>query len=225
MRASWARDEVILGLDFLIFHNFRGLTQSNPGIIELSNLLRRLPIINPNERDITFRNPVGVSSTLRNFWTSFSNPDQKFKPGSLFYSIYIEYKGKVEELHKIALAIRRCEKYISPNQYGDVIETEGFPEGAILSHLHRNAEARFTDTCKEPMIQCEVCGLHPTAVYSDMKVNRFLGKHLLVAPADFDPDVALTDADFMTVCPNCHQALHILRPWRGRKDCDSILLT
>lgn len=225
MRASWTRDEIILGLDVLFSQDCQGLNKSNPGMIDLSELLNCLPITPKSNRYAAFRNPVGVSSMLRNFWTGLDNPNQKFKVGFLFYTIYNGYKNDLGELHKIANAIRRCVDSSKLLQYGDAVETEGFPEGAILSHVHRNIEARFTDNCLDILAECEVCKIRPKGIYADIGGNSILSKHLLIAPADFDPAVKLSKADFISVCPNCHHALHLIRPWRCRKEeLESILI-
>ena len=84
MRASWTRDEVILGLDVLFSQNCEKLYKSNPAIIELSELLNRLPIIRQTDNYESFRNVAGVSSMLRKFWLGLTNRNQKFMVGDLF---------------------------------------------------------------------------------------------------------------------------------------------
>ena len=224
MRASWTRDEVILGLDVLFSNQNVTLTPRHPAIIELSALLNRLPIIHEKSRNDTFRNPDGVSSQLSRFVWSLKYKDKHANIGQLFFDVYTEYKDDIDELHRIAQAIRRCESAIQSMQYSDAVEAEGFPEGAILSHMHRNTEARFTEKCGEALTECEVCGIRPKGIYTGMSGSSILGKHLFVSQADFDPAAKLTAADFITVCPNCHRALHLTRPWRRRQDCESILI-
>lgn len=224
MRANWTRDEVILGLDVLFSQNCQRIHKANPALIELSQLLNRLPIIPQSDRYDAFRNPVGVSSMLRNFWSSLKKPKQKFIVGDMFFIVYNEYKDNLNELHRIAQAIRRCESATLSMQFGDISEANGFPEGAILSHIHRTIEGKYTEKCRDTLTECEVCGLRPTGIYVGMGNGSILGKHFLVPPTELDPEAKQNAADFITVCPNCHQALHIIRPWRGRKDCESILI-
>ncbi len=225
MRASWTRDEVILGLDVLILMRFRGLTQNHPKIIELSNLLNQLPIIPMRIRHDSFRNTVGVSAMLRNFWEGFEKSGQKFKVGELFYCVYQEYSNNFDELHKIAQAIRRCAAWVGEQPFGDPAEAQGFPEGAILGHVHRLIEARFAE--KQPVpadAACAVCGLRPVGLYAGLDGQHILSWHWLVAPVDVDPALPLKPDDFILLCANCHQALHQIRPWRGRNTYGNILL-
>jgi len=224
MRASWTRDEVILGLDVLLSNDSATLTEDNAAIVDLSHLLNRLPIISKDKREVRFRNPAGVRRQLLTFAWSLKKDTKASHVGRQFYMVFREYKDTLGELRCIAQAIRRCESAIQLMQYGDAVETEGFPEGAILSHVHRNTEARFTEKCGEALTECEVCGIRPKGIYTGMSGSSILGKHLLVPPADFDPAAKLIAADFITVCPNCHRALHLTRPWRRRQDCEGILI-
>ena len=225
MRASWTRDEVILGLDVLIAMQFKGFTPINPRIVELSKLLNQLPIIPVQTRQDNFRNPVGVSAMLRNFWEGFEKPDQKFKVGELFYHIYHEYCSDFSQLHKIAQAIRRCAAWVDELPFGEPSEAQGFPEGAILGHLHRTLEAHFAEKQVVPAdAACAVCGLQPAGLYAGLAGADILGCHWLVAPVDLDPALPLKPADFILLCPNCHRALHLSRPWRGRETYRDILL-
>lgn len=224
MRASWTRDEVILGLDVLFSQNCEKLYKSNPTIIELSELLNRLPIIRQNDKYESFRNVAGLSSMLRKFWLGLTNRNQKFMVGELFYVVYSEYKDNLNELHKIAQAIRRCESLVISIPFGDKAESEGFPEGAILSHVHRHIEARFAEQCTDILAECMVCRLRPGGIYADMGSSTILGKHLLIAPTELDPGAKYGTNDFVTVCPNCHRALHVIRPWRGRQNYENILI-
>ena len=224
MRVSWTRDEIILGLDVLFSQNCQQIYKSNPALIELSELLNRLPIIPQGDRYKAFRNPVGVSSMLRNFYSGLNKPKQKFMVGNMFFTVYNEYKDNLDELHRIAEAIRRCETASLSIQFGETSEAYGFPEGSILSHIHRIIERKYTDKCRDTLTECEVCGLQPTGIYVGISKGSILSKHFLVPPSELNPEAKQNAADFITVCPNCHQALHIIRPWRGRKDCESILI-
>jgi 5-methylcytosine-specific restriction protein A len=224
MRANWTRDEVILGLDVLFSVDITALTLDSTVIVDLSELLRRLPIIPAKDREEYFRNPAGVRRQLLTFAWSLKKEIKAAHVGGQFYRVYYEYKNNLDELHRIAQAIRRCESATLSMQFGDTSEANGFPEGAILSHIHRNIEGKYTEKCRDTLTECEVCGLRPTGIYVGMGNGSILGKHFLVPPTELDPEAKQDAADFITVCPNCHQSLHIIRPWRGRKDCESILI-
>ena len=64
---KWHRDEIILALD-LYFSPGRGpIDKKNPRIIELSQLLNRLPLPLDRPDAEKFRNPDGVTFKLSNF--------------------------------------------------------------------------------------------------------------------------------------------------------------
>lgn len=67
---NWVRDELILALD-LYFEHFRfdpsHVNQSHPKVIELSELLRQLPLHADKVQDNNFRNPNGIYMKLGNF--------------------------------------------------------------------------------------------------------------------------------------------------------------
>ena len=98
MRASWTRDEVILGLDVLFSNQNVTLTPRHPAIIELSALLNRLPIIHEKSRNNTFRNPDGVSSQLSRFVWSLKYKDKHANIGQLFFDVYTEYKDDIDRV-------------------------------------------------------------------------------------------------------------------------------
>lgn len=224
MRTRWTRDEVILGLDVLYWKDIKHLSTSHPAIIELSELLNRLPIIPKQYRNETFRNTAGVSSQLSRFQWSLKN-DKHANIGMLFFTVYDEYKYRMDELHCIAQAIRRCESVLNGMTFGADIETEGFPEGAILSHLHRNWEKQYGKKHIEKVPECEICGIRPWHIYVGGEKISFIKPHLLVPPAEYGADTTFKRDAFILVCPNCHRVLHQIRPWVGREQCDNILIT
>lgn len=224
MRASWTRDEVILGLDVLFSNIPAELTLESEMIVNLSETLNRLPIIPVDKREDYFRNPSGVRRQLLTFQWSMEKEIKASHVGGIFYTVFSEFKDNFEELHRISQAIRRCVDSHNFEQYGDEVEAEGFPEGAILSHLHRNTEERYTEKCENKLLECEVCSIRPKRIYADISGNSILSMHLLISPADFDPNDKLNASDFISVCPNCHRALHMIRPWRGRKELESIFI-
>ena len=64
---NWTNDEHILALDLYFTNDGRRLEPSDKKVIELSNLLKSLPIHSKKIRTENFRNPDGVSMKLGNF--------------------------------------------------------------------------------------------------------------------------------------------------------------
>lgn len=224
MRISWTRDEVILGLDILFSSSISFLTLNSFPIVDLSKTLRSLPIISENFRNNLFRSPSEIHRQLLTFGWSLRKGENQVRIDPEFFKVYNQFKDNLLELHKIALTIRKYANFNIAIPFGDPVESEEFPEGAILSHIHRNIEARYNLSCNNSLYECEICGLHPSKVYLVVDDNSILSKHLLIAPVDLDPDKEPTENDYITLCPNCHKTLHKLRPWRNRNDCEKILL-
>ncbi|WP_207642477.1 hypothetical protein [Desulfosporosinus sp. I2] len=225
MRASWTRDEVILGLDVLFSHGRRHLSMDSEAIIDLSNLLNRLPIIPIAKRNDTFRNTAGVSSQLSRFLWSLKYNEKHANIGRIFTIIYEEYKERPGELHEIAQAIRRNESVIRQVGFGASEEADGFPEGAILCHLHRHLEHQQGFQFKNRVAQCAICCVRVDHIYGSLPNVQFLEPHLLVPPTEISPDMTYVEEYFIMVCPNCHSILHQIRPWRNRKTYVNILQT
>jgi 5-methylcytosine-specific restriction protein A len=57
---AWVSDEFILALDVYFVLDHKDIRSSNPLIIELSELLRSLPIHTYRPDEEKFRNPTGV---------------------------------------------------------------------------------------------------------------------------------------------------------------------
>lgn len=204
--------------------NNEPLTIETPAIVDLSRLLNRLPIISDYKKNQTFRNTAGVRRQLLTFEWSLKKGKKAPHIGKMFDIVYNEYKDKLNELHQIAQAIHRCESLFTDMAFGADIETEGFPEGAILSHLHRNWEKEFGKKHLEKVPQCEICCIRPQHIYVGSEKISFLEVHLLIPPTEYSPDTTLKRDDFITVCPNCHRVLHQTRPWLSREHCTNILI-
>lgn len=101
----------------------------------------------------------------------------------------------------------------------------GFPEGAILSHLHRNWEKQYGQKYIEKVFECEICCIRPKHIYVGGESISFLEAHLFVPLTEYGPNKTFKRNDFIAVCPNCHRVLHQTRPWMSREQCKNILIT
>lgn len=225
MRASWTRDEVILGLDVLYTCKNVPLRMDNPSIVDLSQLLNRLPIIDERQKEETFRNIAGVRRQLLTFEWGLRKEIPDPHVGETFFKVYDEFKDRFKELHEVAQAIRRCEVVLASMMFGADIENNGFPEGAILAHLHRIWEKEHGRKYLQSVQECEICAIRPQYIYNGGETISFLEKHLLVPPVEYGADIKFKKEDFIAVCPNCHSVLHQTRPWVGREQCEHILMT
>ena len=107
---SWVRDELILALDLY----FRGgriqLLKRDPRVVELSELLRRLPIHPETERGEGFRNVNSVAMKVANF--ASIDPDYPkaglSTGGKLDRVVWGEYSTDPRLLTSTAAAIRKA---------------------------------------------------------------------------------------------------------------------
>lgn len=215
---KFTRDEVILLLDVAYSSTReRMYSETSTEVVELSAVLQKLPIHPVEKRPENFRNFAGIRNQLNNFVRGHSDIANN-NVGALFYQIDVEYPDK-QELHNVAKAIRRNLPYYN-STFGDVSETDNFPEGVLLGHLHRLLEQR--DSLRLPLEErCCICQLKPDLLYKPC--SPLLQHHLTVPPAEMDGGKKYEANDFMTVCPNCHAALHRVRPWLTKRNCGELL--
>lgn len=218
---SFTRDEAILALDVLYFTNELRLNKESEEIVELSELLNELPIIPIAMHNESFRNCAGISQQINAFRLNSSKGIKCSNVGAIFYSTADEFRGRKDELHKIASAIRQNREFFKTATFGSELEGEDFPEGALLYHLHRVLEAR--DSRKiVPAESCEICHLNLSEVYKPVPGN-FLQCHLTVPVTELNGNKHYKTDDFITVCPNCHAMVHKYRPWVTRDNAGEIL--
>lgn len=111
--SAFTRDEVILALDVLYSSEMQRVSADSEEIADLSALLNRLPIHPIENRRVDFRTGTGITAQLNRFRRSLFSGINKDNVGPLFFKVNFEFENRIEELHKIAKAIRRNEPYYS----------------------------------------------------------------------------------------------------------------
>ena len=218
-KIRFTRDEVILALDTYYSANGKGLSPNSQAIGQLCELLRSLPIHPDSQCKADFRSCLGVAHQLAQFRVGEKQHRTDTNIGIIFYTVAEEFAEKPQELHAAAEAIRRNLPYFT-GTYGAEEEADGFPEGALLGHLHQTLERR--DGAKSPRApRCAICQLEPEALYQPC--GALLEQHLLVPPTELDGGKKYKPGDYITVCPNCHAALHRYRPWLNKENCGDLL--
>ena len=217
--SRFTRDEVILALDVLFSSNNGHASANSDEMKNLSELLNRLPIYPSDKKRVNFRSPTGITKQLTMFQKSCSTGSRNIDVGTTFFQVYFEFENCLDELHEIAMAIRKNECGFS-DQFGCLEEMQDFPEGSLLGHLHRNIEIR--DGSKVGFKEkCEICGSMPKLYYQ--LCGQLLQHHLLVPPTELDYTQKYGAENFITICPTCHEALHRHRPWLKKENCEDIL--
>ena len=118
----------------------------------------------------------------------------------MFYEVANDYFDDKERIHYIAEAIKRNVDFFNSSTFGAIEETYDFPEGALLSHLHRMLEIRDSKKITAASI-CDVCHLDLSQVYKTVP-GGFMQLHLTVEITDLDYRKAYKSSDLITVCPN-----------------------
>lgn len=219
---KWHRDEIILALD-LYYHLDSGqMNSSNPKVIELSDLLNKLPIHEYRPNEEKFRNPNGVNLKLGNF--KFFDPDYSgkgMKGGSkLDEQVFKEFYGNKELLKSIAKKIKYTIqddnlRIALSNISNEEIEGYSVKEGKVIYKLHkyRERDNRINQKKKDlyfklnGKLDCEVCGFDFYVFYGDIG-KGFIEAHHRLPLSDINGESVTKLEDLALVCSNCHKMLH-----------------
>lgn len=222
----WSRDELILGLELYFRINPLHTSEENPEIKCLSDILNLLPIHPKENHREKFRNPNGVYMKLCNYLRF--DPDYKgaglTRGGKLEESIWTEFAQDRTKLKRVADSIKAAMSELPPPgdpEEAAIDEEEEFPEGRLLTQLHKRRERNpFISRKKKKLVMrttgnlaCEVCGFDFFKAYGELGKGFAECHHRL--PLSDLPHVKITKmTDLAIVCANCHRILHRVRPWK-----------
>lgn len=220
---KWHRDEIILALDLYFRLEPGNIHARNPDIIELSNILNKLPLFDDRPDAERFRNPNGVGLKLSNFLAIDPNYSGK---GMAAYSkldeqVFFEFNESREKLRQLALNIRATvnNPYLIRNLGSIVKEPEeeyySAKEGEVLFRLHQYRERNQTLVDKKKKahlkkhgnLACELCGFDFEKVYGEIG-KGFIECHHKVPLSELSPDTETKLDDLMVICANCHRMVH-----------------
>lgn len=105
---------------------------------------------------------------------------------------------------------------------GSIEEEEEYPEGRVLTQLHKRRERNATVARKKKAkvlresgaLACEVCGFDFHVFYGELG-EGFAECHHRKPLADLSKEKKTKLSDLAIVCPNCHRMLHRTRPWKS----------
>lgn len=224
---DWTRDELILALDLYFRSNRKQLDAKNPEVIELSRTLNLLQIHDNDKRNAEFRNSQGVSMKLANF----SSIDPEYsgvglqRGGKLDKQIWDEFAHDLNRLKTTTASIRKNLNWIAESKADYVTEAinaddnDEFPEGKILTRIHKRKERNLQATQKKKRkvlqesgkLECEVCGFDFVKVYGQLGYG-FAECHHTVPVSELADGYKTKLSELAIVCANCHRMLHKARP-------------
>ena len=227
----WTRDELILALD-LYSHAGAKINTFHPNVVELSNLLRELPLHTEVTRTIRYRSPGSVHLKLQNFLAIDPEYPGRGLPhgGRAERHIWEEFSSDRSALSELARAIsQQASAPENVSGYVDEVE-EAFPEGRILYRAHRSRErnaslvrkAKAACTRTYGVLECQVCGFSFAAVYGSLG-EGYIECHHDVPVSELRPGSLTRVRDLTLVCGNCHRMLHRKRPWMSVEELSKVV--
>jgi 5-methylcytosine-specific restriction protein A len=211
----WAYDELILALD--LYWRRGLLDDTDEEVIDLSEVLNRLPLGDAQRVDERYRNPNGVAMKLGNFARLDPNyaGSGLSRGGQAEVEVWQRYESSREELARIAAQLRAVAAGNAPPPPATPEEGEAEArEGRLLYRHHRVRERdrglvrRKKDAAREATgkLVCEVCGIQPNIVYGELGDPLIECHHLLPLSELGTRRTRLSD--LALVCRNCHGAIH-----------------
>jgi 5-methylcytosine-specific restriction protein A len=219
---AWATDELILALDVYLRQRGRIPSPRDAEIVDLSDLLNRLPIHTVRPDLEKFRNPNGVVLKI----TNFAALDPQYpgagmsRGGRLDSVVWDQYAVRPLELRQVADAIRAAGGSVllpaAPEPGEEEIEAS---EGRLLVRLHQSRERnkrlvarkKATELARQGSLPCEICGFDFAATYGPLGEQFIEAHHILPLAKAGTTTTRL--ADLALVCSNCHRMLHRAKPW------------
>ncbi|MFE5545672.1 HNH endonuclease [Streptomyces sp. NPDC056534] len=218
---SWARDELLLACALVMENGWHELRQNDVRVLELSDLLRSLPLHENAAADSRFRSRNSVSRKTTDIATA--HPDHTggaTKGGRPTQSIVADFLADPEGMLAAAQALRAGiasgELHSAPAQ-PDEVDEDGEStarEGRLLARLAlhrerdrglRNRKIQQVRRLNEP-IRCAACTFDFGVVYGPLGTDYIEVHHItplhVVGPSETRLE------DLALLCANCHRMCH-----------------
>lgn len=231
---NWTRDELILALELYMRVNPVHTSDKDPEIIALSEMLNSLPIHSRTEQREKFRNPNGVYMKLCNFLRldpNYAGAGLQ-RGGKLEENVWKEFAQYPTRLKATAAAILAGAEFIPrPNEEESAIDEEDeFPEGRLLTELHKRRERNPVAVQKKKKkviettgsLACEACGFDFSVTYGPVG-HGFAECHHRKPLSELMGSQKTRLEDLAIVCANCHRMLHRARPWITVQDLKKLI--
>jgi 5-methylcytosine-specific restriction enzyme A len=219
---TWAADELILACELVAQNGWRQLEDSDPRVVELSTLLRGLPLHPLYTRRENFRNANGVARKTADIATA--HPDYRgvrTHGGATDRRIIAAFMADPAKMHATAQALREAATHGELANLAGLADDEdyGAAEGDLLIRLHvsrersRGLRRRKIEAARRSgrAIACEVCGFDFEQTYGDRGRGYIECHHVVPLHVVNSRRTRLRDLALM--CSNCHRMIHVRSPW------------
>jgi 5-methylcytosine-specific restriction protein A len=230
----WEREELILAGDLVVRNGWRQIPATDPRVIELSALLRRLPLHPVEDRSPDFRNVNSVARKTADIATNRpGHTGRATNSGAPTKRVIAELTAQPELMHQLALSIRDAEGRgdFEPLTAPVPDEEEGAAEGRLLIRRHVAYERdralrrrKLQEALREgrPLV-CEVCGFDFEETYGD-RGRGYIECHHIV-PLHVGGVGRRRLSDLSLLCANCHRMVHARAPWLTLPELRSLMLS
>ncbi|MFI7247260.1 HNH endonuclease [Micromonospora chalcea] len=220
---DWTRDEIILACSLVEANGWRQLTDTDPRVIELSELLQSAAIHPFEQRRSDFRNPAGVARKTADIATRHPDYSGKRTNGNrLDAKVLQEFLEHPEEMRSLAAviseAIQRGGEAIDLVPDPDLTDM-ALQEGDVLRREHLRRErnprlkaAKIADAKRRSVpLDCEACGFNFAAAYGERGYEYIECHHR--TPLHHSGKTVTRLKDLALICSNCHRMIHRTSHW------------
>lgn len=221
-KTVWLNDELILCLDL---YRREGYSASADSMLELSQLLRSIPIEPELTENPSFRSRSSVGRKLGNFAELDPNIQTGLPNGGARDKlVWDEFWGSPEILEETAENIRsnigELKKSLFEEAGYETIDFAEASEGRVLTrtHQYRERNPKIVEAKKAKVFDetgsllCEACQFDFDRTYGSRGIG-FIECHHTLPVSQLDPGYKTKLDDLALVCSNCHRMIHREAPW------------
>lgn len=209
----WTRDETILALDLYFDCDGKVPSGRDERVLNLSQLLRRLPYHAEASKRESFRNGDGVAFKLQNL-RQIATGRGLGNVSETDRSVWGELGHSPQHVRQIAESIRR-HVGISQDIWWDEGYEEEFYEGRLVTGVHlrreRNSKLRASvikERREKNGLSCDMCETTWPPGRGELDDAIFEVHHIVPLSATAERQTRLTDLALL--CANCHRVIHRL---------------
>lgn len=230
-RLDWEREELVLAGDLVLGNGWRQLPATDLEVIELSALLRRLPLHPVWRRGPNFRSANSVARKTADIATNRpGHPGKSTRGGDMTKRVIAELETQPDLMHQFAKSIRQAEARGEFKSLTQPVADEDADasEGRLLIRKHvayerdgnlRQRKLEQTIRSGRP-IACEVCDFDFTETYGD-RGKGYIECHHIIPLHVSGPGRRRVD-DLALLCANCHRMVH-RTPWLTPPELQSLI--